>query len=296
MLTNKEIIDKIKLYKERLAIKVHNYNQFTEAISLFRKALHKIHWGCDSFESLEVINSYMGLTNDGIKYHDCNVYPMILYLSKMRNKIKITTQNKIRYRKDDDDYDIDMENVLSLKLLDLNTKEYIPLICDTIKSRYCDVFGNSLGEQYSHITYIDDNRETKYLNKYETFNFMYYDEYFNKIITNKIKIDKEDRDKCPKGASYKVEYKSKDEYGETDEYIFVDFNLINNEKCTLSYKSFLWASSNVYFCVYTNDEEYDKYKELLTQRLKKDKLDALEEEINKLKENYKDIESKLFKL
>lgn len=294
MLTDKRIIIDIKMHS--VAIKIHNYTQFKDAISLFRRAIYKIHWGCDSFESLEEINSYMMLTSDGIEYHDCNVYPMILYLSKMGDEIKITTRNRILYISDGAYEDDELEHLLSLKLIDLNTKEYIPLICDIDKEGYCKTLGESLGKYYSRILYIDDNRETKYLNKYETLNFMYYDEYSNKIITNKIKIDKEDRDKCPKGTSYKVEYKSKDECGENDEYIYVDFDLINNEKCILNYNSILWSSSSVYFCVYTNDEEYDKYKNILINRLKQDKLNKLENEINQLKNKYETISENISNL
>ena len=39
MLTDKQIMKDIKLYKERLAIKVYNYKQFTEVIKMFREVL-----------------------------------------------------------------------------------------------------------------------------------------------------------------------------------------------------------------------------------------------------------------
>ena len=255
MLTDKEIIEAMGLYKERLAIKVYNYKQFTEVIKMFREVFGRksIYYNEDS--CVEGIRMYEYIMND--MYCDYNIYPLIIYIKcfgHLNIQLKFTVDNEIIYNQ----YNKHELLVEGFKLLDFNSKEYIPLI-------------------------------REYYDMYDDFNFMYYDENSNKIIVDKIIVDRNKDFSFKKGVAYEIEY------GHNHDFMYVNFKFINNNKCNLS-PCMRFSTKETYFCVYTDDKEYDKYKELLTQRLKKDKLDALEEEINKLKENYKDIESKLLKL
>ena len=286
MLTNKEIIDKIKLYKERLAIKVYNYKQFTEVIHMLwdvfgRKSIYYNEDSC-----VEGIRMYEYIMND--IYCDYNIYPLIIYIKcfgHLNMQLKFTVDNEIIYNQ----YNKHELLVEGLKLLDFNSKEYIPLIRDEYVQDYVSADGCYHWKETEIVMYKESNKHTKYYDMYDDFNFMYYDENDNKIIVDKIILDKNKDFDYNKGVSYEIEY------GQDHDFMYVNFKFINNNKCNLS-PCMRFSTKETYFCVYTDDKEYDKYKELLTQRLKKDKLDALKEEINKLKENYKDIQSKLLKL
>lgn len=275
MLTYEQIMRLMKYYGEQLAIKVYNYNQFYNVMKMYHEVYGIKNVALDADSCLGCV--YKVKTHSSVMNNtdvDYNIYPIIMYIEYL-----LPPFVRLNYTVDNIVIHYDFSEYLAeygMRLIDFNLKDSIPF--------------NRYDESKDVLIYKDLNMVTKYYDMYDNFNFMYYDENSNEIIVDKIIVDRNKDFRSNKGMAYEVRY------GEDNDCMYVNFEFINNNKCNLSPKYMEFSSEETYFCVYTDDKEYDKYKELLTQRLKKDKLDALEEEINKLKENYKDVESKLLKL